>query len=73
MTWQNSAITITTLLPILGAVVIMFMPKEKDKAVRGLGIVFTGAALILAVAIAIGFDYGARGPAVRAERAAGSP
>ena len=61
MTWQNSAITITTFLPLLGAVVIMFMPKEKDKAVRGLCIVFTGAALILAVAIAIGFDYGAPG------------
>ena len=61
MTWENSAITITTFLPLLGAVVIMFMPKEKDKAVRGLGIVFTGAALISAVAIAIGYDYGVRG------------
>jgi NADH-quinone oxidoreductase subunit M len=60
MTWQNSAITITTLLPILGALVIVMMPSSKDRLIRALGIVFTGAALALAVAIAIGFDYGAR-------------
>jgi NADH-quinone oxidoreductase subunit M len=59
MTWDNSAITITTLLPILGALVIVLMPAEKDRLIRALGIVFTGAALVLAVAIAIGFDYGA--------------
>src|SRR5215210_3670031 len=60
MTWENSAITITTLLPILGALVIVLMPSSKDRLIRALGIVFTGAALILAVAIAIGFDYGAK-------------
>ena len=31
MTWQNSAITITTLLPILGALVIVLVPKDKDR------------------------------------------
>ena len=57
MNWQNSAITITTLLPLLGALVIVLVPKDKDRLVRGLGIFFTGAALVLAVAIAIGFNY----------------
>ena len=61
MTWENSAITITTLLPIVGALVIVMMPREKDRIVCGLGIVFTGAALVLAIAIAIGFDYGTDG------------
>ncbi len=61
MTWQNSAITITTLLPIVGALVIVLVPKDKDRLVRGLGILVTGAALVLAVAIAIGFDYGRGG------------
>ncbi len=61
MTWENSAITITTLLPVVGALVIVAMPKDKDRAVRALGIVITGAALVLAVAIAIGFDYGRDG------------
>jgi NADH-quinone oxidoreductase subunit M len=59
MTWENSAITIATLLPIAGALVIALVPRENDLAVRALGIVFTGAALVASIAIALGFDYGA--------------
>ena len=58
MTWENSAITIATLLPVVGALVIALVPRENDKAVRALGIVFTGAALLVALALAIDFDYG---------------
>ena len=61
MTWENSAITITTLLPIVGALVIVAMPRDKERPIRALGIVFTGAALVLAIAIAVGFDYGTDG------------
>ena len=61
MTWESSAITITTLLPIGGALVILLVPKDREALIRGLGIVFTGAALVLATAIAIGFDYGTEG------------
>jgi len=61
MTWESSAITIATLLPIAGGLVILFVPRERERLVRGLGIVFTGAALVVAVAIAIGFDYGTSG------------
>jgi NADH-quinone oxidoreductase subunit M len=61
MTWESSAITITTLLPIVGALVIILVPRDRDRMVRGLGILFTGAALVLSIAIAIGFDYGADG------------
>jgi NADH-quinone oxidoreductase subunit M len=61
MTWENSAITITTFLPIVGALVILLVPKERDRLVRGLGIVVTAAALVLAAAIALGFDYGVDG------------
>lgn len=61
MTWESSAITITTLLPILGALVILLVPRDRERMVRGLGILFTGAALVFAIAIAIGFDYGKNG------------
>ena len=61
MTWENSAITITTLLPLVGGLVIALMPRDKDRVIRGLGIVITGAALVLATAIAVGFDYGTEG------------
>jgi NADH-quinone oxidoreductase subunit M len=58
MTWENSAITIATFLPVVGALVIAFVPSRNDRAVRALAIVFSGAALVVAIAIAIGFDYG---------------
>jgi NADH-quinone oxidoreductase subunit M len=57
MTWENSAITIATLLPLAGAMVIALVPKGNDAAVRALGIVFTGAAMIVAIALALDFDY----------------
>ena len=40
---------------------IVLVPKAKDRLIRGLGIAITGAALVFAVAIAIGFDYGTDG------------
>jgi NADH-quinone oxidoreductase subunit M len=61
MTWESSAITITTLLPILGALVILLVPRDRERMVRGLGILFTGAALVFSIAMAIGFDYGTDG------------
>src|SRR6185436_10156015 len=61
MSWENSAITIATLLPLAGALVIALVPRRYDKGVRALGIVFTGAALAFAVAITFTFDYGASG------------
>ena len=57
MTWDNSAISITTLLPLVGALAILCVPRDRDRLIRGLGIFVTGLALVLAVAIAIGFDY----------------
>jgi NADH-quinone oxidoreductase subunit M len=61
MTWENSAITIATLLPLAGALVIALVPRQYEKGVRALGIVFTGAALVFAIAITFTFDYGASG------------
>ena len=61
MTWENSAITIATLLPLAGALVIALVPRRYEKGVRALGIVFTGAALVFAIAITFTFDYGASG------------
>ncbi len=57
MTWENSAISIATFLPVLGALVIAVVPREQDRMVRALGIVVTGAALVVALAITFTFDY----------------
>jgi NADH-quinone oxidoreductase subunit M len=57
--WEDWAISIATFLPLVGALVIAFTPRERDRLVRSLGVFFTAAALIVGVAIAVGFDYGA--------------
>jgi len=57
--WEESAITIATLLPLAGAVVIALVPRDKDRLVRGLGILFSAIAMVVAIAMAIDFDYGA--------------
>jgi NADH-quinone oxidoreductase subunit M len=56
-TWQQWAITITTFLPIAGALVVLCVPSSKDRMIRGLGVVTTALAFIGALTIAIGFDY----------------
>jgi NADH-quinone oxidoreductase subunit M len=60
-TWQQWAITITTFLPIAGAIVVLFIPTEQDRAMRWVGVITTALAFVCAVTIAIGFDYGRSG------------
>ncbi len=57
--WEKSAITIATFLPAAGALVIALMPRERDRLVRGLGVLFSGAALVVGIAMLPGFDFGA--------------
>jgi NADH-quinone oxidoreductase subunit M len=59
--WEKSAITLAVFLPSAGAVVITMVPKSKDRLVRGLGILFTGAALVVGIVMLFGFDYGTHG------------
>src|SRR4030095_4849660 len=61
MTWQNSAITITTLLPLVGGLAVLFVPRGQDRLVKGIGIAVTGVCLVLAIAIAATYDYGTGG------------
>jgi NADH-quinone oxidoreductase subunit M len=60
MTWEEAAITLAVFLPALGAAVIAFVPRSRDRLIRALGIVFTGAALVVGIVMLFGFDYGAR-------------
>ena len=59
--WENWAISIAVFLPVVGALVIALVPGGRDRLIRGLGIVFTGAAFVVAVAIMVTFDYGREG------------
>src|SRR5437899_7305009 len=57
--WDTSAITLAVFLPAFGAVVIAFVPRAMDRLVRALGILFSGAALVVGIIMLFGFDYGA--------------
>src|ERR1043166_5829988 len=59
--WDKSTITIATFLPVAGAVVIALTPRRQDRLIRWIGVLVTGAAMVVSIAIAIGFDYGTSG------------
>lgn len=46
-----------TLLPILGMVIILFIPKTQEKAIKGLTLLITSIQVILAIIILAGFSY----------------
>ena len=59
--WEQWAITLAVFLPALGAGVISVVPGTRDRLIRALGILFSGAALLVGIAMLFGFDYGAGG------------
>jgi NADH-quinone oxidoreductase subunit M len=62
MTWFDDwAISLAVFLPVLGAVVVALVPKDRDRAVRGLFLLFTGLPLLVATIMLFRFDYGAGG------------
>jgi NADH-quinone oxidoreductase subunit M len=67
MTWRNSAVSWLTFLPVAGAVLVAFVPRERDRAARVIGVLFTGAALVVGIAVLFGFDYGGGGSGLQFE------
>jgi NADH-quinone oxidoreductase subunit M len=59
--WREWAVTLAVFLPALGALVIAVLPSRDDLAPRKLAIVFSGAALLVGIAMLFGFDYGGAG------------
>ena len=59
--WDKTAITLAVFLPAFGAIVIAFIPSGMDRLVRGLGMLFSGAALLVGIVMLFGFDFGTHG------------
>jgi NADH-quinone oxidoreductase subunit M len=57
--WEKTAVTLAVFLPAAGAVVIALVPGPRDRLIRTLGILFTGAALVVGIVMLFGFDFGA--------------
>jgi NADH-quinone oxidoreductase subunit M len=62
MEWFDDwGVSLATFLPVVGAVVLLFIPVAQEKLIKLGGIVSAGLALIVGVVVAARFDYGAAG------------
>jgi NADH-quinone oxidoreductase subunit M len=62
MTWFDDwGVSLATFLPIVGAVLLLFIPAAQEQLVKVLGTAFGGLALVIGVVVAARFNYGAAG------------
>ena len=54
-------LALLVLVPVLGAILIAFIPKEQEAAHRGIGITFSAIAFLLSLPLLTGFDAAAPG------------
>jgi NADH-quinone oxidoreductase subunit M len=68
MEWLDDwGVSLATFLPVVGAVVLLFLPGARDKVVLAVGTAFAGLALLVGVIVALRFDYGAGGDVIQFE------
>ncbi len=62
MEWIDGwGLTLATLLPVVGAVILMFLPSSRESLIKWFGTVVAGVALIFGILVALRFDYGRTG------------
>jgi NADH-quinone oxidoreductase subunit M len=62
MQWVDDwGVSLATFLPIVGAIVLLFIPNAKDRAIKAVGTLFAGAALVVGILILFQFDFGHSG------------
>jgi NADH-quinone oxidoreductase subunit M len=73
MDWFDTwAISLAVFIPTIGALVVAMVPNDRDRLIRGLGILFTFIPLLIGIAMLFRFDFGmggAFGGAAEAEAA----
>src|SRR5438552_8724989 len=57
--WDKTAITLAVFIPAAGGVLLAMLPSRNDRLIRGLGILFTGAALAVGIIMLVRFNFGA--------------
>jgi NADH-quinone oxidoreductase subunit M len=55
--FDDSALTLAVFLPLLGAVAVAVLPREREGLVRGAALSFAGLALLVGVGMLARFDY----------------
>ncbi|MDQ4095016.1 MAG: NADH-quinone oxidoreductase subunit M [Actinomycetota bacterium] len=58
MEWvEDWGLSLGTFLPLLGAIVLMFVPSDRDRLLKIIATVFAGLALLAGILVAVQFDY----------------
>jgi NADH-quinone oxidoreductase subunit M len=62
MAWVDDwGLSLGTFLPILGAVLLIFIPSTQDRLIKATGTLFAFLALVAGVLVLLRFDYGSAG------------
>jgi NADH-quinone oxidoreductase subunit M len=62
MEWvEDWGLSLGTFLPLLGVIVLMFLPSTNDKLLKTVATAFAGLALLAGILVAVQFDYSASG------------
>ena len=60
MEWVDGwGLSLTVFLPLLGVIVLLFVPPGAERVHKGVGTLFAGLTLVAGVLVALRFDYGA--------------
>jgi NADH-quinone oxidoreductase subunit M len=63
--FDDWGVSLATFLPVVGAIVLLFIPAAQEKAIKIVGTAFGGVALVVGAIVALRFDYGAPGDEVQ--------
>jgi NADH-quinone oxidoreductase subunit M len=62
MEWVDGwGVSLATFLPAVGTVVLLFVPSERERLVKWLGLAFSFAALAIGALVLLRYDFGASG------------
>ncbi|MEA2477443.1 MAG: NADH-quinone oxidoreductase subunit [Actinomycetota bacterium] len=62
MEWVDTwGVSLTTFLPIVGAIVILFWPSAQEKAIKTIATLFAGLALVAGILLLFRFDFSRAG------------
>ena len=62
MAWiEDWGLSVATFLPLVGAIVLLFIPPARERAIKLTGTIVAGLALIVGIVVAVAFDYGKAG------------
>jgi NADH-quinone oxidoreductase subunit M len=58
--WHDWALTLTVLVPLVGAIVIAVTPAAQERAAKGLAVLFSFATFLVTIGIVAGYDFSDR-------------